>query len=32
MLDSISKTSIKLLLAEPFYGHFTRGEGGFTKL
>ena len=25
MLDSISKTSIKLLLAEPFYGHFMMG-------
>ncbi len=25
MLDSISKISIKLLLAEPFYGHFMMG-------
>jgi len=25
MLDSIAKTSIKLLLAEPFYGHFVMG-------
>ena len=25
MIDSISKTSIKLLLAEPFYGHFMMG-------
>lgn len=25
MIDSISKTSVKLLLAEPFYGHFMMG-------
>jgi len=24
-IDSISKTSIKLLLTEPFYGHFMMG-------
>jgi len=25
MIDSIAKTSVKLLLAEPFYGHFMMG-------